>query len=126
MALESAPGEMRRSFAALRRCPASTTVAKYLSRLISIRKQLLHNNVFYKIYNQTGGLLRSVNYAQNSQTGDFIQICTDAERISRIEISFGDSLYAGEWTDLTLNRFISAINGNYENWVGFMTSTVNQ
>lgn len=85
-----------------------------------------NNNVFYKIYNQTGGLLRSVNYAQNSQTGDFIQICTDAERISRIEISFGDSLYAGEWTDLTLNRFISAINGNYENWVGFMTSTVNQ
>ena len=85
-----------------------------------------NNNVFYKIYNQTGGLLRSVNYAQNSQTGDFIQICTDAERISRIEISFGDSLSAGEWTDLTLNRFISAINGNYENWVGFMTSTVNQ
>ena len=39
---------------------------------------------------------------------------------------FGDSLYAGEWTDLTLNRFISAINGNYENWVGFMTSSVNQ
>ena len=85
-----------------------------------------NNNVFYKIYNQTGGLLRSVNFAQFSQTGDIIQICTDAERISRIEIGFGQSLYEDSWTELTINRFISSGSLNYPEWVGFMTSTVNQ
>jgi hypothetical protein len=84
-----------------------------------------NNTVFYKIYNESGSLLRSVNFAQNSQTAD-IQLCTDAERASRIEMSFGDVNNIGEWTDLTLSRHISNANASTPYWIGFMTSTVNQ
>jgi hypothetical protein len=82
-------------------------------------------HVFYRIYSTSGALLRSVNYTDTGITGDFLQLCTDAERISRIEISFGNAIFAGDWTDLTLNRFVNAAN-NTSTWVGFMTSTENQ
>lgn len=84
-----------------------------------------NNSAFYKIYNENGALIRSVNKGYNSETAD-IQLCTEAERVSRIEIGFGDSVNGSDWTELALTRFISPINGSVATWVGFMTSTVNQ
>jgi hypothetical protein len=81
-------------------------------------------NAFVKVYNSAGTLLRSVNRAYIGSTADYV-ICTNAEQVTRVEVTMADAINGGHFTELVLTRFVSA-NGATSNWTGMMTSTTNQ
>lgn len=84
-------------------------------------------NAFVKVYNVNGALLRSVNrsYGGTAAISSDYVICTNAELVSRVEVTMADAINGGGFTELVLTRFVSA-SYNYLGWTGMMTTTTNQ
>lgn len=86
-------------------------------------------NAFVKVYNVNGTLLRSVNRSYGgtvaSGASDYA-ICTNAEQVSRVEVTMADAINGGGFTELVLTRFVAAGSPNQPGWSGMLTSTTNQ
>ncbi|HZM01592.1 MAG TPA: hypothetical protein VFC44_01090 [Candidatus Saccharimonadales bacterium] len=54
------------------------------------------------------------------------QVFTDAQKISYLRLSFGDAANKADFTTVELMRSVDNLGNNPANWIGTVTSTVNQ
>jgi hypothetical protein len=55
-----------------------------------------------------------------------VQVFTDAQKISYLRLSFGDAFNPADFTTVEMMRFVDNLGNNSGNWIGTVTSTVNQ